>query len=333
MKHFRTILGIAISVALILYVLREVPPSDVIGVLSKSNPWLFAVSVICATMIFPLRARRWRTILDPVYPKLPFSPLWQATAVGMAINNVVPARAGEVARAYVLTQKTAVPFSASIASLAIDRVFDSIVLLVLGFCAILSPAFPSDTTIAGRSLNLWAMIGVVGVLGVLLVLYALVYFPNGVLKAFELLTRKLPPHIETKGRVALMNFRDGLSVLRHPKHVAAIFGWTFAHWLLNAFAFWVAMKAVGMDAPFSAAVLVQTIIAMGVAVPSSPGFFGVFEGVALVGLTIYGVPKNLAASWAIGFHLLSFIPITVIGLVYFSRIKLNLGALRASTST
>ncbi len=104
-----------------------------------------------------------------------------------------------------------------------------------------------------------------------------------------------------------------------------------AHWLLNAFAFWVGMWAVGIDAPFSAAVVLQTIIALAVAVPSMPGFFGLFEKSAVLGLAIYSVPKDLATTWAIGFHILSFLPITIIGMYYFSRMNLKLGELRAST--
>ena len=86
---------------------------------------------------------------------------------------------------------------------------------------------------------------------------------------------------------------------------------------------WLGFKAVGIDVPFSAANFLQGIIAVGVALPSSPGFFGVFEAAAKVGLEVYGVDGREAVSWAIGFHILSFIPITVIGLYYFARLGLR----------
>ena len=78
--------------------------------------------------------------------------------------------------------------------------------------------------------------------------------------------------------------------------------------------------------PFTAALFLQGVLGIGVAIPSSPGFFGVFESFATVGLGVYGVPKDLAVSWAIGYHLLSFIPITVFGAVYFARLGLSIGA-------
>ena len=82
--------------------------------------------------------------------------------------------------------------------------------------------------------------------------------------------------------------------------------------------------------PFSAALFVQGIIAIGVALPSAPGFFGVFEVAARAGLGVYGVPPDLAVAWAIGYHILSFIPITVIGAVYFARLGLRMGELRGA---
>ncbi|MEO8945776.1 MAG: lysylphosphatidylglycerol synthase transmembrane domain-containing protein [Gemmatimonadaceae bacterium] len=328
-KHFRAALGLAISAVLLWWVLREVSITTVLHELSQSNPWLFAIATVCSTLIFPLRARRWRTILDPIYPKLPFGPLWRATAIGMMVNNVVPARAGEVARAYVLTRETPVPFPTSIASLAVDRVFDAIVLLLLAFLSVLDPRFPSGSSIGGVSVAHWAIGGVALVGGAVILLYALVFFPAHLIRLFELFARRLSPKIEERGKAALVTFSAGLSVLRSPKHFAAVMGWTIAHWLMNALGWWIAMVAVGIHAPFSAALLLQAMVAMGVAVPAAPGYFGVFEKVAVLGLAIYAVSPSLATSWALGFHILSFLPITIFGAVYAARLNLNLKQLQS----
>ena len=100
---WRGAIGIALSVALLVYALHDVNFRIVAGTLEQSNVALFALSAIAATAIFPLRARRWRAILDPIAPRLPFGDLWRATAIGMMIGNIVPARAGELARAYALS--------------------------------------------------------------------------------------------------------------------------------------------------------------------------------------------------------------------------------------
>ncbi len=332
-KHFRALLGIAISVALLWWVFRQVSITTVLHTLSQSNPWLFALATVCATLIFPLRARRWRTILDPIYPRLPFGPLWRATAIGMMANNVLPARAGEVARAYVLTRETPVAFSTSIASLAVDRVFDAIVLLALAFLALLDPRFPAGGSVGGVSVAHWAIAGVALVGGAVLVLYALVFFPSYLIRLFELFARRLSPRIEERGKAALLKFSDGLSVLRSPRHFAAVMGWTVAHWLVYALGLWIAMKAVGIDAPFSAALLLQAMVSISVAIPAAPGYFGVFEKVAVLGLAIYSVSPSLATSWALGFHILSFIPITTFGAIYAARLNLNLKDLQAEQNS
>jgi len=332
-KHLRAVIGFIISVALLWWVLRDVSPADVWRELSHANPWYFAIGTVLATTIFPLRARRWQTILDPVYPKVPLGALWRSTAVGMMINNVVPARAGEIARAYALTKETEIPFSASIASLAVDRVFDAIVLLVLAFAALFDPAFPHGVRIAGQSVTEWAAGGFVLVGTLLAVLYALVFFPRQLIRLFELFARRLSPSIEEKGRLALLAFSEGLSVLRSPGHFAAVFLWTVVHWLTNALGWWISMKAVGIQVPFSATLLLQALVALGVAVPAAPGFFGLFEKVAIMGLAIYSVTQGMATSWAIGFHILSFIPITVIGGYYFLRMGVNLKEIQSQPET
>ena len=86
--------------------------------------------------------------------------------------------------------------------------------------------------------------------------------------------------------------------------------------------------AIGITAPFSAALLVQGLIVLWVAMPSTPGFFGPFEFASVTALGWYGVHGSLAAAWALSYHVLSLIPITVIGLYYVARSGLQLGELK-----
>ena len=321
---WRSAIGIALSAVLLWWTLRDVSLATVWSELSKASIPLFLASALCATLIFPLRAFRWRTILEPVAPNQPLGALWRATAIGMMTNNLVPARAGEIARAYALTRQTSVPFATSIASLAVDRLFDMLVLLLLAVAAFLDPAFPRTARIAGQSLGDLAQGSIVLVVILLAALYALAFFPAQIVRVFEIFARRISPALEARGKSVLTRFSEGLSVLRHPGRFVAVLAWTVAHWLLNALGFWLGFKAVGVSLPFSAALFLQTLIAIGVALPSAPGFFGVFEKFATVGLGIYGVSATQATSWAIGFHILSFIPITLIGMWYFARLGLHM---------
>jgi glycosyltransferase 2 family protein len=329
---WRGALGIAISIALLWWALHGIPVREVSATLRSANLPLFLLSAALATAVFPLRALRWRPILDPVAPNLPFGMLWPAVAIGFMVTNVVPARAGELARAFALTHETSrpragvprVPFAAALASLVVDRLFDAFVVLALALLAIFSPSFPGNTRIGGMPATRWASLGILGMLALAAVVYAIVFFPTWLITAYEAISRRVAPALEARGREVLHHFATGLSVLRNPARFMTILLWATALWLTNALAFWVAFQAVGIQVPWPAALFLQGLIALGVAVPSAPGFFGVFEVCATIGLSVYGIPRELAVAWAIGFHVLSFIPITLIGAWYFARMGLHL---------
>jgi uncharacterized protein (TIRG00374 family) len=328
---WRGALGMLLSAVLLWYAFHGIAWAEVGVEIRRANLWLLLLSAMAATGIFPLRARRWRTILDPVEPNLPFGPLWRATAIGMMVSNIVPARAGELARAYALSREVnRVPFSTAFASLAVDRVFDALIILLLMFGAMLLPSFPAG---AASSAARYAVGGVVFVVAVIIVLYMIVFFPKQIISLFELLARRVAPAFEERGRAILVSFANGLSVLRSPRRFLAVFWWALLHWLLNALAFWIGFMAVGIHAPFGTALFTQGIIAIGVAIPSSPGFFGVFETAGKFALGIYGIPQTAALTWAMGFHLLSFIPITLLGAWYFARAGLTFAELSSAGST
>jgi uncharacterized protein (TIRG00374 family) len=218
-----------------------------------------------------------------------------------------------------------VPFPAAFASIAVDRLFDAVVIFLLMFAGMLDPAFPSGARVMGYSMSTIALSGVLLILAVLATMYVAVLFPSRILSLFEVVARRIAPRLEGKGRAAIVSLIHGLSVLRAPRRFAAVFAWTVAHWLLNALAFWIAFRAVGITASFSAALFLQGLIAIFVSLPQAPGFFGVFELLGKEGLGLYGVPADTAVTWAIGFHFLSYVPITLIGAWYFVRTGLSLG--------
>jgi hypothetical protein len=317
---FRAILGIALSAALLWLTLRDVALTDVAQRLRGSDPLLWALCTITATAIFPLRARRWQAILAPLGPRVPLAPLWEATAIGMMVNNVVPARAGEFARAVSLTQRhPTLGLGATLGSLVVDRLFDGTMVLTLLLLATLDPAFPAEATVFGWrageiGLAAAAVLGVV-LLGLLLLLLA----PDLVTGLIDRTVGRLAPAVGTRLRTLIESFAAGIAVLRSPALVGEVAWWTLLHWLTNALAFWLGFRALGLDAPFSAALFLQGVIAIGVSIPQAPGFFGVFEATGKAGLALYAVAAEPAVTWALGFHLLSFVPITALGAWYLAR--------------
>lgn len=327
--NLRTLLGFALSALLLWWTLRGVALGEVWAVLRGSNVALLALATVVGTAIFPIRARKWRPILEPVAGPLPFGPLWRSTAIGMMMNNVFPLRAGEFARAFALTREVrGMAVTTALGSLAVDRIFDALVVFALMFGAMLDPRFPADVTVAGRTMGQLATGGITIIAGALLVCYLIVLQPQRIVALVGATAGRVVP----RARDTVVSFVElgvgSLSVLRDSRRFGAVLFWTVVHWLTHAASFWIGFQAVGIDVPISAALFLQGIIAIGVAVPSSPGFFGVFEAAATVGLAVYGVPRDLAVSWALGYHLLSFIPITIMGAVYFARLGLNVSALQ-----
>ena len=322
---WRGALGIALSATLLWWVLHG-HLGEVVGVLAGSHLGLWLACTVVATAIFPLRARRWQAILAPLAGRIPVKPLWHATAIGMMMNNVFPMRAGEFARAFAISrERPDVPFTAAMGSLAVDRLFDGVVVIGLMLIGTLDPRFPADATVfGGLTAGDIATSAAAFLAAVLAGLYAFVLFPGPMLTLVERTGGLVSAPLGARLRGLALNFTGGLGVLRAPRLALEVTFWTVLHWLTNAAAFWLGFAALGIDAPFTTALFVQGIVALGVAVPSSPGFFGVFEAAAAVGLGLYGIDDAFAVSWGIGFHILSFIPITVIGAWYFTRLDLRL---------
>lgn len=328
---WRGVIGVIISAGALYLALRNVHFAEVVQHVRDANGWLLAASTITATAIFPLRARRWKPILEPVAPGLRFGQLWRPTAIGMMVSNLVPARAGEPARAFALTREARqVPFTTAFASIAVDRVFDAALILILMALATLDPRFGSAARIGNQSVATMMLGALVFAAVVLAGLYTFVFRPQWITGLWSAVARRVAPKFEPKGRALLESFARGLAVLRSPSRFAAIFFWALLHWLVNALAFYLAFLALGIDVPFSAALFLQGVISIGVAAPSTPGFVGVFELAARLGLAVYAVPETLAATWALVFHTLSFIPITVIGGYYFLRMGIHLADVKAA---
>jgi uncharacterized membrane protein YbhN (UPF0104 family) len=90
--------------------------------------------------------------------------------------------------------------------------------------------------------------------------------------------------------------------------------WSLVLWLVNALAFYVGFAAFDIPVGYTGSLLLQGLLILGISIPSTPGFFGPFEAVIVAVLAVYGVSRSLAFSYAIGFHVTTFVPITLLGL-------------------
>lgn len=330
---WRAALGLALTVALLWLALRGTDWTKLWSALQSSSLALWALAVVVSQLIYPLRARRWRPILTPVAPNVSFGPMWRATAIGLMVTTLVPARVGELARAYALArEEPRVPFAAGLASLFVDRVFDAVVVLILIVVALLDPHFTSAMTVTfhGTSKSLGALVAVAtaGTVGVLAVLSVVVYAPASAERMAARLARTVVPRWEPAVVGIARKFIEGLAVLRRPALLVATFAWAMAHWVTSAASIWIAFRALSIDVPITAAFFVQGLLAIGAAAFPTQGFFGVFELAGLAGLSVYGVDRDTALAWALTYHVLTLIPITLFGLWYVGKAGLSFGEIR-----
>ncbi|HEV8264018.1 MAG TPA: lysylphosphatidylglycerol synthase transmembrane domain-containing protein [Gemmatimonadales bacterium] len=325
-------IGLAVTVALLAWVLHGVQPREVWAYARAADPLLLLAAVALATATFPLRTIRWRLILRDVDGhRFAWRPLWHATAIGFMANNLLPARAGEVARAYAVTRQLPVRFTTALGSVGVERVFDALVMLALMAVAIAAPSFPARTRVNGHSLSALAS-GAALLFGAVLVLaLVVVHRPAPWL---TLLGRLLHRFFPARAADRLTHWAEGivagLSVLKSPGRFAGVVAWSLTLWTVNAAAFAVCFRAFGLEVPLEAALLLQGIIGFGVSVPSTPGFVGVFEAATRVTLAVYAIDPSRAVSYALTYHITTFVPITLLGLWSLSRLQLRLGELRGA---
>ena len=327
--RWSALVGIAVTVALLWWTLRDVSFRDVWEHIRGVRPTFLLLTVVLATATFPMRAIRWRYLLRLEGAALPLAPLWHAAAIGFMANNVLPARAGELARAYAARRLTNVRFTTALASIVVERVLDGATLVVLLIAGSWAGGFSSDTTVGGVTIGALVR-GAGAAFGVLLVAALLVVrFPGLMLTTVRRLAGVALPDRWTHRLVEMVEgLVHGLEGLRTPASVAAVILWSFAVWLTAAASFWAGFVAFNIDVPWSAALLTQAIVAFGVAIPSSPGFFGPFEALVRVTLGLYGISPEAAVSLAVGYHLSTFLPITLLGIWSLSRTQLHLADLR-----
>jgi len=289
----------------------------------------FVLAVLLATLTFPLRAIRWQYLLRLEGAALPLVPLWHATAIGFMATNLLPARAGEFARAYAAKRLTGSRFTTALASIAVERVLDGITLVSLLAIGIWLGGFGVDTAVGSVPLVEVARAAAIFFALALLASIAVVHWPQPAIAVTRGLSQRLLPASWSGAMVrAVEGLLSGLDVLRSPRRFAAVMVWSLAVWLTGAASFWFAFHAFSVEPPWSAVLLLQSLLAFGVAIQFSPGFFGQWEALSRLTLSLYGVSAGTAVSFAIGFHLGGFVPITLLGMWSLSRAHLHLADLR-----
>jgi uncharacterized protein (TIRG00374 family) len=325
------LLGVTVSVLLLWWALRNVDLSEVAGHLRSARPVPLLCGVGIATFTFVIRAMRWNYFLrSDADEEVPWGPRWHSVAIGFMANNLLPFRAGEVIRALSISRLGQVRMSAAITSLVVERVLDALALVTLFVIGLFLSGLPGSTTVVGvsvaRAATVAAALGTVALAAGLV----LVIWPQWT----EVVLRKLLPEGRLRARLISIGHgvTSGLSVLRSPSRIARVAAWSLVLWLVNALSFYVMFEAFDIDVGFTGALLLQGALALGVSVPSTPGYVGPFEAAIVAVLELYAVSSSKAFSYAMAYHASTFLPIVLLGFWSLLRTPIAFRDLRRSTA-
>jgi uncharacterized protein (TIRG00374 family) len=318
---WQLLLAIAFSALLLWWAFRDVDFAEALAYLRAVRlGWLLS-AVLVATCLFPLRLFRWRLLLrrEDGAP-YPWTPLWHAVAMGFAANNLLPFRAGEVVRTVVASRLTGARLTTSLASVAVERVFDALTVVGLLALALLPPGL----SVAGIPVQQAATTAGLLALAALVCAGLVVAFP----RAAEAVVRRIIPSDKIALRLIelIEGIRQGLAVLQSPSRLIGVIVWSVVLWLVNALSFYLAFVAFDLPVSYTGAVVLQGVLAFGIAIPSAPGYVGPFEAAIIAVLALYGIGASQAVAYAVGYHITTFVPITVLGVWSATRTGLGLGA-------
>lgn len=325
------IAGVVISVAALWWVLSDVHWNEVRAHIAEARVLPLLATVLVATATFPLRLLRWQLLLRRENGEaIPLPPLWHAVAIGFMANNILPFRMGEVMRSLTVSRLAGVRFTTAFSSVAVERVFDGLTVVALLVFSLFAAGLPADVEVAGVPVTRTATIGGLAMGAALVMALVVVALPA---LAERIILAVVPGRYATRLVHIVEGLRHGLSVLRSPGRATAVVAMSIVLWLVNALSFYLAFKAFGIPASFAAALLLQGIVVFGIAVPTTPGYVGVFEGAIKAVLLVLGVGADHAVAYALTYHVTTFVPIVLLGVWSLIRTSLSLDEIREAPST
>ena len=287
--------GVAISAIFLWLAIRDADAAEVQAALEDAEVGLVLLAVVAFGTGYFLQALRWRKIANTPRPGI--RRFYEMVICGLACNNVLPVRIGELLRAGWLSREAPMPGGRALGTVALDRVCDVVtlaVMLVIGIQAVPTPG--------------WLKRIVIGALLVVVALAAALVFAR-------LYTRARERDRRTRGRVRRI-VRDTIDMLGEPvgrRRAATWLGLSAVTWTLGTLAVYLVGESVGIDLAPLDAVFVSSALALGVAIPSSPGYVGTYQWLGVASLGLLDVPASEALAFSILMQASWYVPTTLAG--------------------
>lgn len=317
-RLLKILLGLAVSAGLVVYLFSRADLSAIGARLADTHWGFLAASSALNLGSLWARSRRWGYLFPPGARP---SGLFNAVMIGYMANNLLPLRAGEVVRAYVVTRRGQ-RFWTTVTTMVVERVLDGLAIGLLLASLFLLISIPRDLE--------WAALVFLSVDLVLLALLGVFALAPARCQRLVRILVSGRPALAARAERLLVTFDVGLAGLRAPRHVLPMIGWSCAIWGALVMSIWAGFRAARLDLPVAAAWTTLGFLGLGVSLPSSPGFVGVVQAAVVTALRLFDVPYDDALSFSLLLHVSQFVPITVWGLVLLFVEQVSLGeAVRA----
>jgi uncharacterized protein (TIRG00374 family) len=329
-KHLKSLIVLVIGIGLAYWFARGIDWATVGGYWRQANLWLLLLGSLCINLTMLVRAVRWVTFLQPI-TRASLGDALAATVIGFGCLFVM-GRAGDVVRPLMLSLRTRIKPSATIATILIERVYDMSAVVVMFAVNLLVIEFPASKAADLQKMRTAGWLLLLGLslgLGGLVVLRLRAQWLIGL---FEKLFRWLPKRILAFVIGLLTHLADGLSVLLNWRELLKTIAQTAVVWGLIAVAYWFVVLAFGLHFSLSQAVFVLGAGLVGSLIPTPGGSAGAFHAAAQKGMLFLDVEPNLAAATAIAVHIISFGSPFLFALFYLMRTDIRLSQLRAMMS-
>lgn len=304
----KLIAGLLLSALLVYLSVRGIYFPDVVEGF-KTIQYTFITPVFFILLVIQaLRSWRWGVILSPLEKVDQFS-LFSVTSVGFFAIVAMPARLGELVRPYLIARRTNISMSAALGTIFVERVFDSLTVLLIFFLTLFITPLPPWLIKSGSTFLL------IVVFFCAMMIFAIIGRETA-LKFFNRFLGKLPEkYTKTVGRL-IHQFIDGFSVFRNGKLLLRVGFLSVTIWVINAVAIYFMFLSFGFTLPMEAPFVLMIILMIGIAIPTAPGFIGNWHFFCILGLSLYGIPKSEAFTFAVVYHAVSIGFVILLGLIF-----------------
>ena len=328
-------LGITISLIALYFAFRNVPFADLVAYLGSINYLWVLPSTLLVLISFVLRAVRWQLILSS-NQKIGFLSSYHPLIIGFMINCILPGRVGEVARPVILKKKDDVPFSIGLATVVAERIFDLFILIILFIFFLSSAKIDPDLIIEFGNYNLnsktletvfsgMIKLSILLFVGIIIIGFdftrkiinrIIMGMPSFLFFFGASFKKKIQDKVCTPVVNIIENFASGFSFIKSPKLILICIIFSVIIWVLSALTYYVfSLGCPGINLSFAELTAVMLIVCFFIALPSAPGFWGLWEAGGVFAMLLFGVSEKEAAGFTLANHAIQMFPVIIMGLI------------------